>query len=59
VADETNPADHDTLVRICDLVAEQKKLPDQLQHHESSESEEHTRLGRVETELDQVEGYLS
>jgi len=45
--------DNDALARINDLVAEEKSLRQQLQHHEISESEEHDRLRRVETELDQ------
>ena len=45
--------DHDALAHIHDLVAEEKTLRQQLQHGEISESEEHQRLRRVETELDQ------
>ena len=45
--------DNDALGRINDLVAEEKALRQQLQHGEISESEEHDRLRRVETELDQ------
>jgi hypothetical protein len=49
----TESTDNDTLSRINDLVAEEKALRQQLQHGEISESEEHERLRRVETELDQ------
>jgi hypothetical protein len=45
--------DNDALGRINDLVAEEKALRQQLQHGEISESDEHDRLRRVETELDQ------
>ena len=45
--------DNDALAHIHDLVAEEKTLRQQLQHGEISESEEHQRLRRVETELDQ------
>ena len=49
----TNNADNDALSRIHDLVAEEKTLRQQLQHGEISESEEHERLRRLETQLDQ------
>ncbi|MGO8962413.1 DUF2630 family protein [Mycobacterium sp.] len=49
----TNNADNDALSRIHDLVAEEKALRQQLQHGEISESEEHERLRRLETQLDQ------
>jgi Protein of unknown function (DUF2630) len=47
-----NP-DNPALTRIHDLVAEEKALRAQLQHGDISASEEHERLRRVETELDQ------
>jgi len=53
VAEERKPTDQDTLARIRDLVAEEKTLRDQLVHKDITESEEHARLRRVETELDQ------
>ncbi len=53
VEEHRKPADQDTLARIHDLVAEEKTLRAQLQHRNISESEEHERLRRVETELDQ------
>ena len=49
----SKPTDNDTLARIRDLVAEEKDLRSQLQHHDITESEEHDRLRRVEIELDQ------
>ena len=49
----SKPTDSDTLARIRDLVAEEKDLRAQLQHHDITESEEHDRLRRVEIELDQ------
>lgn len=45
--------DTDALSRINELVAEEKALREQLQHRDSSESEEHTRLRRLEVQLDQ------
>jgi hypothetical protein len=45
--------DNDALAHIHELVAEEKILRQQLLHGEISESEEHQRLRRVETELDQ------
>ena len=45
--------DNDALAHIHELVAEEKTLRQELQHGEISESEEHQRLRRVETELDQ------
>jgi Protein of unknown function (DUF2630) len=47
------PTDSETLTHIRDLVAEEKTLRAQLQHHDITESEEHDRLRRVEIELDQ------
>jgi hypothetical protein len=49
----TDNPDNAALARIHDLVAEEKSLRQQLQHGDISESEEHDRLRRVETELDQ------
>jgi hypothetical protein len=49
----SKPTDSDTLARIRGLVAEEKDLRAQLQHHDITESEEHDRLRRVEIELDQ------
>ncbi len=49
----TDNADNVALTHINDLVAQEKTLRAQLQHGEISESEEHQRLRRVETELDQ------
>jgi Protein of unknown function (DUF2630) len=49
----SNPTDSETLAQIRNLVAEEKTLRSQLQHHDISESEEHERLRRVEIELDQ------
>ena len=45
--------DNDTLGRINSLVAEEKDLRTKLQAGEISGDEEHARLRRVETELDQ------
>jgi hypothetical protein len=45
--------DTDALSRINELVAEEKALRQQLQHGDISESEEHSRLRRLEVELDQ------
>ncbi len=53
VAEDRKPTDEDTLARIHDLVAEEKALRDQLLHGDITESEEHTRLRHVETQLDQ------
>ncbi|MDI3315428.1 MAG: DUF2630 family protein [Mycobacterium sp.] len=53
MGDEPNPTDGDTLTRIRDLVAEEKALREQLQHHQITRSEEQERLRRVEIELDQ------
>ncbi len=47
------PTDSDTLAHIRELVAEEKELRAQLQHREISTSQEHDRLRRLETELDQ------
>ncbi len=45
--------DQDALSRINELVADEKALREQLQHHEISESEEHKRLRQLEVQLDQ------
>ena len=45
--------DKDTLTRINNLVAEEKDLRAKLQAGQISGDEEHARLRRVETELDQ------
>lgn len=45
--------DDDTLARIHELVAEEKELRAKLQDGDIDESEEHTRLRAVETQLDQ------
>jgi hypothetical protein len=47
-----NP-DNPALAHIHDLVAQEKTLRAQLQHGDISTSEEHARLRRIETELDQ------
>ena len=49
----SKPTDSETLAHIRGLVAEEKALRAQLQHHDITESEEHDRLRRVEVELDQ------
>ncbi len=46
-------ADNASLAHIHDLVAEEKTLRARLQHGDISASEEHDRLRRIETELDQ------
>ncbi len=46
-------ADNAALAHIDDLVAQEKTLRAQLQHGDISASEEHERLRRIETELDQ------
>ena len=51
--EDRKPTDRDTLARIHGLVAEEKALREQLLHGNITESEEHERLRRVETELDQ------
>lgn len=53
MANGSKPTDNDTLARIRDLVAEEKALRAQLQRGDIDESEEHDRLRRMETELDQ------
>ena len=53
VEEDRKPTDRDTLARIHNLVAEEKALRKELQHGNITESEEHDRLRRVETELDQ------
>ena len=51
--EDRKATDKDALARIHHLVAEEKTLRAQLQHGEISTSEEHERLRRIETELDQ------
>ena len=51
--EDRKPIDKDALAHIHDLVAEEKTLRAQLQHGDISTSEEHERLRRIETELDQ------
>jgi hypothetical protein len=53
VKEDRKPTDKDALAHIHDLVAEEKALRAQLQHGDISASEEHERLRRIETELDQ------
>ncbi len=53
VEENRKPTDADALARIHELVAEEKALREQLQHGDISATEEHERLRRVETELDQ------
>lgn len=53
VEEDRKPNDRDTLARIHHLVAEERALREQLLHGDITESEEHERLRRVETELDQ------
>jgi hypothetical protein len=45
--------DSDTLARIHDLVAEEHRLRERLQHREIDPADEQTRLRAVEAELDQ------
>ena len=47
------PSDRDTLAHIHRLVAEEKRLRDELQHREIDASEEQRQLRAIETELDQ------
>jgi hypothetical protein len=49
----TDNADNAALTHIHDLVAQEKTLRAQLQHGDISASDEHDRLHRIETELDQ------
>ncbi len=49
----SDDADNAALAHIDDLVAQEKTLRAQLQHGDISASEEHERLRRIETELDQ------
>jgi hypothetical protein len=49
----TDNTDSAALTHIHRLVAEEKALRAQLQHGDISASEEHERLRRIETELDQ------
>ena len=51
--EDRKATDKDALAHIHHLVAEEKTLRAQLQHGEISTSEEHERLRRIETELDQ------
>ena len=51
--EEDQTPDTDALRHIHDLVAQEKTLRAQLQHGDISASEEHVRLRRIETELDQ------
>lgn len=51
--EDRKAADKDALARIHDLVAKEKALRQELQHGDISASEEHARLRRIETELDQ------
>jgi hypothetical protein len=53
VAHDSIPTDQDTLARIHTLVAEERRLREQLVHREIEPSEEHHRLRSIETELDQ------
>jgi predicted nuclease with TOPRIM domain len=53
MANGSKPTDSETLAHIRDLVAEEKNLREQLQRGEIDASEEHDRLRRLETELDQ------
>ena len=45
--------DADILAQVNELVAEEKKLRDRLQHREIDETEEHRRLRSLEVQLDQ------
>ncbi|OBJ48624.1 DUF2630 family protein [Mycobacterium sp. 1423905.2] len=47
------PSDNDTLAHIRNLVAQEKQLRAQVQQGDISAEEEHARLRRLETELDQ------
>lgn len=53
MAHDNTPTDQDTLARIHNLVAEERRLREQLVHGEIDPSEEHQRLRSIETELDQ------
>jgi hypothetical protein len=53
MANGSKPTDSDTMAHIRDLVAEEKNLRAQLQRGDIGTSEEHDRLRRLETELDQ------
>jgi hypothetical protein len=53
VEEDRKPTDIDALAQIHVLVAQEKTLRAQLQHRDISASEEHERLRRIETELDQ------
>jgi hypothetical protein len=56
VVGQTGPVDKDSdiLAEVNRLVAEEKTLRAQLQHHEIDESEEHQRLRALEIQLDQA-----
>ena len=45
--------DRDILTEVNQLVAEEKALREQLQHHQIDETEEHQRLRALEIQLDQ------
>jgi hypothetical protein len=53
VEEDPKSTDKDALTHIHGLVAEEKALRAQLQHGDITASEEHERLRRIETELDQ------
>ena len=53
MTDTADNPDSPALAHIHDLVAQEKTLRAQLQHGDISASEEHQRLRRIETELDQ------
>jgi len=53
MANGRKPTDSETMAHIRDLVAEEKELRAQLQRGDIGTSEEHDRLRRLETELDQ------
>jgi len=53
VEEDPKATDKDALAHIHDLVAVEKTLRAQLQHGDITASEEHERLRRIETELDQ------
>jgi predicted nuclease with TOPRIM domain len=53
MANGSKPTDSETLAHIRELVAEEKALREQLQHHDITVSEEHDRLRTLEVELDQ------
>ncbi|OBA81450.1 hypothetical protein A9W99_02185 [Mycobacterium sp. 1164966.3] len=53
MANGSKPTDNETMAHIRDLVAEEKELRAQLQRGDIGTTEEHDRLRRLETELDQ------